>query len=298
MIKSVWKPISKNSKISHYELVDNDSLLIKKGTSGYKTIWICDNPNCRTPNKFHSINASHLTKEKMCYDTQICRSCQCTGEGNGRYGDRRKWADFLSDDSLVKLKNHYSNKWKGKLNPSKKDSVKIKKKQPIINDEFIGKICGERNFQLIKIIKLDGKKSQFNVKCSNGHISGKTYSSFTRNEKKWICSRCYYNSLGINMSEDDILRFDNYTKQVRILTAKTYRLYKTIINPNNLINSKSDYHIDHKYTIYDGFINKIDVKVISSKENLQMLFYTDNLSKGPKSSIGIDELLCNTKYLL
>ena len=183
MIKSVWKPISKNSKISHYELVDNDSLLIKKGTSGYKTIWICDSPNCRTPNKFHSINASHLIKEKMCYDTQICRSCQCTGEGNGRYGDKRKWEDFLSDDSLIKLKNHYSNKWKGKLNPSKIDSVKTKKKQPIINNEFIDKICKERNFQLVKIIKLDGKKSQFNVKCSNGHISDKTYSSFIRQVK-------------------------------------------------------------------------------------------------------------------
>ena len=82
------------------------------------------------------------------------------------------------------------------------------------------------------------------------------------------------------------------------MTAKTYKLHKSLINPNNLTNGKYDYHIDHKYSIYEGFKNNVDVNIISSKENLRMLFYIDNLSKGPKSSIGIDELLCNTKYLL
>jgi hypothetical protein len=298
MIKSVWKPISKNSEISHYELVDKETLLIKKGTTGYKTIWICDNPNCRTPNKFHSINASHLTKEKMCYNTQICRSCQCTGKGNGRYGDKRKWSDFLSEERLVELTTQFSNKWKGELNPSKTDIIKIKKNQIIINYDSINKICNDKHFQLINLITLDGKRSKFRVQCKDGHISDKSYSSFTRNEKKWICSRCYYNSLGSNLSEDDILRLENYTKQVRILTAKTYKLHKSIINPNNFINGKSDYHIDHKYSIYEGFINKIDTKIISSKENLQMLSYIDNLRKGVKSSIDINDLLSNTKYLL
>jgi hypothetical protein len=298
MIISVWKPISKNSKISYYEMVDKESLLVKKGTTGYKVIWVCDNPNCRTPNSEHSINAGHLIKEKMCYHKQICRPCQVTGEGNGRYGDRRKWSDFLSKDELVKIKEKFSDKWKGDLNPSKLETVKIKKGQIVINIDSIKKICNEHNFKLLELLVLDGKRSEFKVKCENDHISLKKYSSFTRKQQKWRCSRCYYDSIGLKLSEDEIIKFEKYQKQVRALTAKTYRMFKSVINPNNLKNSKDGYHIDHKYSIYEGFKSNVDVKIISSKENLQMLSSFDNLSKSTNCSITLDDLLCQTRYLL
>lgn len=298
MILSVWKPISKNSIISHFDIMDKECLLVKKGTTGYKVIWICDNPNCRTPNNTHSINACHLTKKNMCYTKQICRPCQVSGEGNGRYGDRRKWRDLFGDDKLNEMKIKYSDKWKGELNPSKNESVKIKKNQIIINEEFIKQICKDINFELIDLIKLDGKKTKFNVKCVNGHISEKIYSSFSRKYQKWKCSRCYYDSLGVNFSEEDIFKFEKYLKKVRALTAKTYKLHKSLINPNNLTNGKYDYHIDHKYSIYEGFKNNVDVNIISSKENLQMLYFTDNLSKSTTCSITLEKLLSRTRYLL
>jgi hypothetical protein len=65
-----------------------------------------------------------------------------------------------------------------------------------------------------------------------------------------------------------------------------------------LVNGKYDYHIDHKYSVYEGFKNNVDVKIISSKENLQMLYYLDNLSKGVGCSIQLGELLIKTRYLL
>lgn len=297
MIISVWKPISKKSKLSHYDMVDKKSLLIKKGTTAYKVVWVCDNPNCRTPDVTHSINACHLIKPKMSYETQICRPCQVTGEGNGRYGDKRKWVDFLEMDRFNELKNIYSNKWKGILNPSKSDNVKIKKNQTIITKDLITQICSGYGFELLDLIRLDGKRSEFRVLCKNGHISEKKYMTFVSKQRTWKCSRCYYDSVGLNYSDEEIIKFEKYKKQVRALTAKTYRMHKSVINPNNLTNNRSNFHIDHKYSIYEGFKNNVDVRVISSKENLQMLSSLDNLKKQTNCSISLDELLSKTNYL-
>jgi hypothetical protein len=298
MIVSVWKPRTKKSKLFYYEMVNNESLLVKKGTTGYKVIWVCDNPNCRTPDMRHSIIAAHLIKPKMCYNTQICRPCQVTGKGNGRYGDKRKWVDFFDKDKVNELKTIYSNKWKGELNPSKSDNVKIKKNQTIITKDLISQICVDYGFELLDLIKLDGKRSEFRVQCNNGHISEKKYVSFTRKQQIWKCNRCYYDSIGLNYSDEEIIKFENYKKQVRALTAKTYRVYKSVINPDNLVNSRKKYHIDHKYSIHEGFKNNIDVKIISSKENLQMLSSLDNLCKSTTCSITLNELLRLTGYLL
>jgi hypothetical protein len=297
MIISVWKPIIKKSKVLHYDVVDKTCLLVKKGTTNYKVIWICDDPNCRTPTVTHSISACHLIKEKMCYDTQICRPCQCTGIGNGRYGDRRKWVDFFDEKKINELKNEYSNKWKGELNPSKIDNVKVKKNQAIINETYIENICKEKNFSLVDIIKIDGKRSEFTIKCNNDHISNKKYLNFTRKNKIFNCARCYYNSIGLMLSDEELLKYENYKKQVRALTAKTYRLHKEYINPDNLVNGKNDYHIDHKYSVVEGFKNNISVNIISSKENLEMLKSNDNLSKQGRCSITLNELLSITSYL-
>jgi hypothetical protein len=294
MIISVWKPINKNYKISHYEIVDKTSIMVKEGKGHYKVIWLCDNPNCRTPMQNHSINACHLKKEKMCYDVQICRPCQCTGEGNGRYGDRRKWNDFFDEKKLTKLKDMYSNKWKGELNPSKMDDVKIKKNQLIINEESIKKMCNDKGFELVEFIKIDGKKSNFKVKCLNNHTSEKSYQSL---QTGWGCRQCHYESMRLNLSDEELLKFEKYMKQVRCLTAKTYKIFKSVINPNNLMNSKTEYHIDHKYSIYEGFKNNVDAKIISSKENLEMLHSLDNLRKNTTCSITLEELLYKTKYL-
>lgn len=297
MIKSVWKPITKKRELSHYEILDNTVLLQPKGVSGFKVIWVCDDPNCRTPDKLHSINAGHLIKPKMCYQKQICRPCQTTGEGNGRFGDNRKWCDFFSDEQIVEKKKQQANRWKGELNPSKLSIVKIKKNQSIIDEKFIRKICEEKNFSLLNITELNGKKSKFSVECSNGHISDKIYSNFTRKLSLFTCHNCYYESLGLKLTDDELLKYENYKKLVRILTAKTYKLHKDIINPNNFVNSKWDYHIDHKFSISEGFKNNVNPNIISAKENLEMLKSVDNLRKCGKCSITLDELLLMTEYL-
>lgn len=297
MIISVWKPIYLQQKVDYYQLVNHEEILNKKGTTGYKVIWTCDNTLCKTPELLHSINAYHLRKDKMNYNLQICRTCQCTGEGNGRFGDKRKWDDFFDEKKLKEMKDIYSNKWSGDKNPSKKDEIKIKKGQPIINEDYIEKKLNKKGFKLLELIELNGKKSVFSIECQNKHKSIKKYLNL-RNTRKYICQKCFYESIELNLTDEEIKEIENYKKIIRALTAKTYKKYKDIINPKKLEIGRGKYHIDHKYSLYEGFRNKIEPKIISSKENLEVITEYENCSKQSKCSITLDELLQKTKYLL
>ena len=54
--------------------------------------------------------------------------------------------------------------------------------------------------------------------------------------------------------------------------------------------SRVGYHLDHKYSIIEGFKNKVPPKVIGSIDNLEFIPYNVNVSKGTKCSIKLEEL--------
>ena len=83
--------------------------------------------------------------------------------------------------------------------------------------------------------------------------------------------------------------FEKYKLKVNKLTKISYRRYKYIIDPKNL--RGREYHVDHKYSIIQGFFENIDPEVISSPFNLEMKTSHDNCSKQGKCDISIDELL-------
>ena len=60
---------------------------------------------------------------------------------------------------------------------------------------------------------------------------------------------------------------------------------------------KNDYHLDHKYSIYEGFKNNVDPLIMASKENLEVIPSKINLSKQNRCSISLDELFKLTEYL-
>ena len=70
-----------------------------------------------------------------------------------------------------------------------------------------------------------------------------------------------------------------------------YKKNKKTINPNNLKRGVTDYHLDHIYSIHDGFKNNIPTYIISDIKNLRMIKYDLNLKKGKRSDISIDDLL-------
>ena len=54
--------------------------------------------------------------------------------------------------------------------------------------------------------------------------------------------------------------------------------------------SRFGYHLDHKYSITEGFKNKVPPKIIGSIDNLEFLLYTDNIKKGTSCSITLEKL--------
>lgn len=83
--------------------------------------------------------------------------------------------------------------------------------------------------------------------------------------------------------------WSKYYSAVNYITEMNYQRYKKIIDPNNL--RGKDYHLDHKFSIKAGFINKISPKYIGHRCNLELLPALDNMKKNAKCSITIETLL-------
>ena len=67
---------------------------------------------------------------------------------------------------------------------------------------------------------------------------------------------------------------------------KKYGWYKAKNHGNNL-NGVSR---DHMYSIMDGYINRVDPKILSHPANCKLMLHRDNSSKRNKSSITLEEL--------
>lgn len=78
------------------------------------------------------------------------------------------------------------------------------------------------------------------------------------------------------------------TEKVRHQITKGYK--------TGLAGVPGAYHIDHIYSIMNGYKNQISPLVIGSPLNLQMIPWKENLSKHSKSLITIEELLLKTDY--
>jgi hypothetical protein len=96
---------------------------------------------------------------------------------------------------------------------------------------------------------------------------------------------------GNQISDVDINDFLSYKTVVNNRTNTIYRCNESIINPLELKNSVFGYHIDHKYSIHQGYINNVPLSIITHPANLEMLWYKDNLSKKSKCSITLEQLL-------
>jgi hypothetical protein len=71
-------------------------------------------------------------------------------------------------------------------------------------------------------------------------------------------------------------------------TEKNYKLYKEEIDSENIRGEK--FHLDHMYSIKDGFLNGVPAEIIASKWNLKVIPKLENVSKQDRSSITLKEL--------
>jgi len=101
---------------------------------------------------------------------------------------------------------------------------------------------------------------------------------------------CLYHSKGILYNKS---KFEQYIHNVYKLTERTLKKHK--IENLHLRGIKFNYDLDHNYSIYDGFMNDIDPKIISHWKNLRVIPSSENRSKGNKSTITLNNLLQITK---
>jgi len=84
---------------------------------------------------------------------------------------------------------------------------------------------------------------------------------------------------------------EDYFIFVRTLTEKNYDLFKNRINPKNLKRSWKANHLDHIYSVSQGFKDRINPFYIAHPCNLQMLKARENKKKNAKCGHSIDELV-------
>ena len=130
--------------------------------------------------------------------------------------------------------------------------------------------------------------SQFKIKviCSNGHKYYITRNNWNKGKR---CKQCYLNKMK-EISTNNLQGFWLYRRIIENTTNVEYNKFKNKINPSNLIRGIKKYHLDHKYSVAEGFKNNIPIYIISNYKNLQMLYYKDNIRKNNQCSITKKEL--------
>jgi len=81
------------------------------------------------------------------------------------------------------------------------------------------------------------------------------------------------------------LSFKKYRRRVRYLTNKTIKTNHELFS-----NRGKTFHVDHKVSVLYGYKNKIPPNIIANINNLELKHFVDNIRKGFKNSISIDEL--------
>jgi hypothetical protein len=88
--------------------------------------------------------------------------------------------------------------------------------------------------------------------------------------------------------EINVTEYKRYRNRVKTLTEAAYRSNMQIINPHKhprtLCGVDGGYQLDHIVGIRYGYDNMIPVEVIASVDNLQMLPWKENRTKGKMPS--------------
>lgn len=140
--------------------------------------------------------------------------------------------------------------------------------------------------------KYDSNKTKLLFQCSRGHKFHMSWNMFARGQRCVKCALIRRGSVLV-LSDKDINKFKHYRYKVVALTDQTYNRFKYTIDPF-LLRSKK-YHLDHIYSVVDGYINNIPTNIIASVNNLRIVSQYENNRKSGNSLI-TKQLLYHIAY--
>jgi hypothetical protein len=120
------------------------------------------------------------------------------------------------------------------------------------------------------------------------------WKKLTKEEKETLVQKSLVKKIDkgiiLNFTEENLQELKIYRRRVKYYTEQCYKKNRDVLNPNNLLRGKTEYHLDHIYSIIDGFINNVSPEMMSIPRNLRIMHYKDNIAKGGKSEISLTQL--------
>lgn len=158
------------------------------------------------------------------------------------------------------------------------------------NEELLQVRCKTCN----KWININRSKAHSRLQCINGTCVGNSY---------FFCSIECKDKFVLKLSNKDYVEYLKYRRKADAYALRMYRRYKYLINSLDLLRGqgKDKYHIDHIFSVLDGFKNQVPIEVISNPYNLRMFLGSKNiakLAKLDKSDIKLEELYINYNLFL
>lgn len=82
-----------------------------------------------------------------------------------------------------------------------------------------------------------------------------------------------------------------YTRKARYITNTVYKDFQNLIDPTGI--RSREFVLDHKFSIFEGYKNKIPLNIICHPSNLEIITLSENSSKHSACSMSIEELYSN-----
>lgn len=189
---------------------------------------------------------------------------------------------YYSQCSFVRRKNTKSNT--GKIQPKGKESKLFGRKRPdqskfmVLNNPMYDEVVIDKHKSTIASVEYKNNMSSI-VK---ERWANKEYREQYRKSME---------EKGLWTKHTDLDKLEDYRALVKRYTSRSIYEHYYEINSDNKNIGITDYHVDHIYSIVDGFRNGVDPKIIGSHINLQILSARENIKKYSNSWILKEDLL-------
>ncbi len=202
-----------------------------------------------------------------------------------RVATRKSTGPWHSNDTKNKISNTLegrmlSNNWKEKISISGTGRIVNEEGRENIKKSKIGNknpMFGLKSWNSGKTGKDDERILKYSISQSGVQCPNRSHPNKNKGKKK-------EESLEIISRQDPVYsNFRKYRNRISVRTRKTYEEFREEINPLNLLLGKCGidgaHQIDHKISVRLGFEQGLSIEEISSKENLQILPWLENIKK-------------------